>query len=284
MIRLRTSDGNPTTRSSKIFIAKIISLAAVSLLIYIAYEYEFKAQFEVSAMSKNETNIIDHYHTYLNVTVNGESIPVPARIGINSSLWKYHDLNKYGMQSMNMIMPAMAPLHTMDNSANIVVETSVNRNYTLGEFLKIWGIDLDGKDAEITVDGKVVHDYNNYILKQDNNNHLEVIIDGESIPVPARIGINSSLWKYHDLDKYGMQSMDMIMPGMAPLHTHDDSGTIHIETSVNRNYTLGEFLKTWGIDLDCKTVKASIGGGKPIADFRTQILKDADWITLAISD
>ncbi|MGH9983779.1 MAG: hypothetical protein ACRD8W_07475 [Nitrososphaeraceae archaeon] len=215
------------------------------------------------------------------MTVNGETISVPARIGIDPSLWKYHELDKYGMQSMNMAMPAMAPLHTMDNSANIVVETSVDRNYTLGEFLKIWGINFHGRNVEIIVDGKSVNDYNNYILKEDNKNHLEVIIDGQSIQVPARIGIDPSLWKYHNLDKYGMQSMNMVMSGMAPLHTHDDSGTIHIETSVNRNYTLGEFLKIWGIDLDGKTVKASVDG-KAITDLENQILKDAEGIIFDI--
>lgn len=48
-----------------------------------------------------------------------------------------------------------------------------------------------------------------------------------------------------------MQAMfDMEMPGKAPLHTHDDSGTIHVESSTNRNYRLGEFFKVWGLDLD----------------------------------
>jgi len=32
------------------------------------------------------------------------------------------------------------------------------------------------------------------------------------------------------------------MPGMAPLHTHDRSGIIHVESVVDRNYTLDEFL------------------------------------------
>ncbi|MGH9975411.1 MAG: hypothetical protein ACRD8Z_06185, partial [Nitrososphaeraceae archaeon] len=64
-------------------------------------------------------------------------------------------------------------------------------------------------------------------------------------------------------------------------HTHDDSGTIHIETSVNRNYTLGEFLKIWGIDLDSKTVKASVDG-KAITDLENHILRDAEGIILEI--
>ena len=35
---------------------------------------------------------------------------------------------------------------------------------------------------------------------------------------------------------------------MAPLHNHDDSGTIHIESTVNKNCTLGEFLTIWILD------------------------------------
>ena len=30
-----------------------------------------------------------------------------------------------------------------------------------------------------------------------------------------------------------------------PLHTHDVSGTIHVETAVNRNYTVGDFFLIW---------------------------------------
>jgi hypothetical protein len=66
--------------------------------------------------------------------------------------------------------------------------------------------------------------------------------------VPTQIGIFPSLWKDHSLDNYGMQSMpEMKMSAMAPLHTHDSSGIVLVESTVNRNYTLGEFLNVWGL-------------------------------------
>jgi hypothetical protein len=156
----------------------VISIPLVALLLllmYISYGYETRAQSEGSSTSKDESNtIINHYHSQLNVTDNGESIPVPARIGIDPSLWKYHDLDEYGMQSMNMVMPGMAPLHTHDDSGIIHIETSINRNYTLGEFLKIWGIDLDGITVKASVDGKAITDLENHILKDSEGIILEV--------------------------------------------------------------------------------------------------------------
>src|SRR5712691_7626610 len=66
--------------------------------------------------------------------------------------------------------------------------------------------------------------------------HLSLMIDGKSVTVPSQIGIDTSLWKDHSLDQYGMQAMSNGMTGMAPLHTHDASGTIHVESNANRNY------------------------------------------------
>jgi hypothetical protein len=85
--------------------------------------------------------------------------------------------------------------------------------------------------------------------------HLSVLFNSKSIDVPGQIGIDPSLWKVHSLDEYGMQSMpEMNMSAMAPLHTHDDSGIVHVEYIINRDYTLGEFLSIWGMNLDGKTV------------------------------
>ena len=106
---------------------------------------------------------------------------------------------------------------------------------------------------------------------------LSVKVNGQPSVVPENVGIYKALWKDHSLDKYGMQ-------GMSPLHTHDNSGTIHVESSVNRDYTLGEFLDAWG-GLDTsggKTLKVTVNG-QPISDWRNHILKDKEQISLEIS-
>jgi len=105
--------------------------------------------------------------------------------------------------------------------------------------------------------------------------HLGIIFDGQPLTVPSQIGIDSSLWKDHSLDQYGMS-------GMTPLHTHDASGTIHVESNTNRNYTLGEFLNIWGgLDTNGKTVKAT-ADGKSLSDFRNIILRDGEQINLQV--
>lgn len=105
---------------------------------------------------------------------------------------------------------------------------------------------------------------------------ISVSVSGQSSIVPENVGIDKTLWKDHSLDKYGMQ-------GMSPLHTHDSSGTIHVESSVERDYTLGEFLDVWG-GLDTsndKTVKVIVNG-QPLPDWRNHILEDKEPINLEI--
>jgi len=48
----------------------------------------------------------------------------------------------------------------------------------------------------------------------------------QSILIPANVGFDSSCAR--------------------PLHTHDISGTIHVETDVNQNYTIADFFLIWG--------------------------------------
>ena len=111
---------------------------------------------------------------------------------------------------------------------------------------------------------------------------LSLLVGGNSLIVPAQIGIDPSLWKDHTLDELGMQSMpEMNMSAMSPIHTHDNSGIIHVESMVNRNYTLGEFLNIWGLNIGDKTVELTVNG-KPITDFRNHILLDGEEIRLAI--
>jgi hypothetical protein len=116
-----------------------------------------------------------------------------------------------------------------------------------------------------------------------NHVSLNVTIGGKSIIVPTHIGMIQTgifgdplLYADHTLDEYGME-------GMSPLHTHESSGLIHVESNTVRNYTLGEFLDIWkGLDTEGKNVIASVDG-KPVSDFRNIILNDESKIVLDIT-
>jgi hypothetical protein len=111
---------------------------------------------------------------------------------------------------------------------------------------------------------------------------LSLIVNGTPVVVPPQIGIDPSLWKDHSLDEFGMQSMpEMNMSAMAPLHTHDSSGIIHVESTVNKNYTLGDFLDIWGLNLNSKVVNMATND-VPFTGFSDYILKDGDKIKLEV--
>lgn len=102
---------------------------------------------------------------------------------------------------------------------------------------------------------------------------LSVIVDGQKMPVPANIGIEPS----------GQT--------MAALHTHDDSGTIHVESPVVRSYKLGEFFDVWGVRLtkrclggycntSSKRLVAYVGSRAFDGNSRDIELKDGEQLTL----
>lgn len=105
---------------------------------------------------------------------------------------------------------------------------------------------------------------------------LTFVVDDKQATVPAQIGIDPTLWQDHSLDSYGMQ-------GMAPLHTHDTSGIIHVESYANRYYTFGEFLSIWGLNLDGYKQVTMAVNGQPVSDYKNYILKDGDKIILSVT-
>lgn len=116
------------------------------------------------------------------------------------------------------------------------------------------------------------------------HSNLTITLDNKPVVIPSQIGIDNSLWKGHNLDKYGTPGMPMPggpMPVMAPLHTHDNLGLIHIESKIYRDYTLNEFFKIWGIDFNGKSVNATVNG-KQVSDYENIILKDKENIALDV--
>ncbi len=75
-------------------------------------------------------------------------------------------------------MPGMAPIYTTNDKGRITIGSVADRNYTLEEFLKIWGgLDFNGKIVNATVNGKPTSNYENIIFE----NNQQVILDITSI-------------------------------------------------------------------------------------------------------
>jgi len=127
----------------------------------------------VSLMSRNSTTplpphqqcishggISMHIHPKLRIEIAGTTFPIPTNIGINPS--------------------CMMSLHTHDDSGVIHAEYPTQRDFTLGNFFSNWGKDFsqnqifdnfvdDTRSLSITVDGQPNYDFENLVLKDDQD-------------------------------------------------------------------------------------------------------------------
>ena len=71
---------------------------------------------------------------------------------------------------------------------------------------------------------------------------LEIVIDGGAVQVPPDVGIDA-------LGRF-----------IAPIHTHDGSGVIHVESPEVRPFTLGQFFDVWGVAFDARCLGAYCEG------------------------
>lgn len=62
--------------------------------------------------------------------------------------------------------------------------------------------------------------------------HLDIVVHGQTVGVPANIGIHVAAPKF-----------------IAPIHTHDTAGIVHVESPTVQKFTLGEFFTIWGVRL-----------------------------------
>lgn len=137
--------------------------------------------------------------------------------------------------------------------------------------------------ASIVVGSIAMFSFSQPLTSLDNNTkpivmHIHpaiTILGGKGeVALPTNIGINPVLWKDHKLDQFGMQ-------GMSPLHTHDSSGTIHVESNTERDFTLGEFLAIWGGLDPNKVVNVGVNDDK-ISDYSSHVFRDQEKITIEL--
>jgi hypothetical protein len=83
--------------------------------------------------------------------------------------------------------------------------------------------------------------------------HLDVLMDGKPVPVPAGVGIDRAAHQ------------------IAPLYTDDGSGVIHIASdSSGSRFTLGDFFDEWQVPLAKAT--AFVNGSRQSGDPRSVVL------------
>lgn len=100
--------------------------------------------------------------------------------------------------------------------------------------------------------------------------HLEIVANGQQQDVPANIGIGVTC--------------------MNALHTHDNSGTIHVESPEKRDLTLSDFFAVWNkiyskdqilnYKVDDRHIIRETVNGKEVQDFENTVLHDKDQIVI----
>jgi hypothetical protein len=90
---------------------------------------------------------------------------------------------------------------------------------------------------------------------------VEIFVHGSKEPVPQDIGIS---------DAGEIQS----------IHTHDDTGLVHLESSQSREFTLGEFFGVWGVRFTPSCLGAYCNEGNN----RLQVFVDGEEVTGNLQD
>jgi hypothetical protein len=107
--------------------------------------------------------------------------------------------------------------------------------------------------------------------------HLTITINGQQQEIPANTGI-------------GTDSMGR--PTFLPIHTHDNTGTIHVESPIQRDFHLKDFFDVWGQTFTNQQIMGSVGlvtmthtvNGQtsPSTEFGSLLLQDKDDIRISV--
>lgn len=105
--------------------------------------------------------------------------------------------------------------------------------------------------------------------------HLTIVVKGERVPIPSNIGVGPQ--------HRGMPTFEPQM-GMTAMHTHDETGIIHLEFPGRvrkQDLKLGNFFQIWGKDFNefGSSVTMTVNG-KENAELENYEMKDGDKIEI----
>jgi hypothetical protein len=112
--------------------------------------------------------------------------------------------------------------------------------------------------------------------------HLQVLLDGADVTVPAGIGVGRP---------WGVDATGIIATGacFAWLHVHDTSGVVHITTPEQKTFTMGQLFEVWGQPLGegsalgyHGSVVVLVNGRRVDGDPRAVILENLENIVLEL--
>ncbi|MDE1845312.1 MAG: hypothetical protein KGI10_08305 [Thaumarchaeota archaeon] len=162
---MTNNDQNPKNKlrisnkqTKKFVIAGILTALAIGVGFVMITPSSTVYKIPTSSSIPHDSMGMMHIHPHISLIIDGKPATVPANIGIDSHLWNVHTLDSYGMTGM-------APLHTHTADGMIHVESYKDQDYTLGQFLDIWGMPLDNYNVKVTVDGNSIPDYRNHVFQ-----------------------------------------------------------------------------------------------------------------------
>ena len=99
------------------------------------------------------------------------------------------------------------------------------------------------------------------------HSHLTVTVRGKAVRVPALIGIDEQA------------------ASISPLHTHDESGIVHVESPVKQPFTLGQVFTEWDVALAPGRIGSySAGSGDTVTTFVNGKPVTGDPAAIALAD
>ncbi len=162
----QTKINNKKIKNLVIFV--VISVGLVALIVWgisaaMSNSRECKTASAETINIGGHKNLALHIHSNLRITINNGAQLIPANIGILPNI--------------------MRPIHTHDASGELHIEGLCRRDFTLGEFFKIWGREfnsqcifdncIDNGELKMLVNGQENQEFENLILRDGQNILIE---------------------------------------------------------------------------------------------------------------